>query len=162
MKTISLYLLTLIVFTVNGGLQKSVDLEKEKAELLEIHKADRRAHFSTDVELLLSRSSDEFITVSDGKIHRVKRAESKAMFDDYFRDATYHEWDDLEPPILRVSNDASMAWMIVRTKVRRTQKNSTGQDKEESFVYAGIMTYEKRNGKWRRVANVTTMQPSVG
>jgi len=160
MKTVSLCLLTVIAFTVNGSLQKGVDLEKEKAELLEIHKADRRAHFSTDVELLLSRSSDEFITVSDGKVYRVNRAKSKAMFDDYFRDATYHEWDDLEPPIVRVSNDASMAWMIVRTKVRRSQKNSTGQDKEESFVYAGIMTYEKRNGKWRRVANVTTMQPA--
>ena len=158
MKTLSLCLVTLIAFTVNGSLQKGVDLEREKAELLEIHKADRRAHFSTDVELLLSRSSDDFVTVSEGKIYRVKRAESKAMFDEYFTNATYHEWDDLEPPIVRVSNDASMAWMIVRTRVRRTQKNSTGQEKEESFVYAGIMTYEKRDGKWRRVANVTTMQ----
>lgn len=158
MKTLSLCLVTLIAFSVSGNAQKGVDLEREKAELLEIHKGDRRAHFSTDVELLLSRSSDDFITVSEGKVYRVKRAESKAMFDEYFRDATYHEWDDLEPPIVRVSNDASMAWMIVRTKVRRTQKTSTGQEKEESFVYAGIMTYERRDGKWRRVANVTTLQ----
>ena len=158
MKTLSLCLVTLIAFSVSGNAQRGVDLEREKAELLEIHKADRRAHFSTDVELLLSRSSDDFITVSEGKVYRVKRAESKAMFNEYFKDATYHEWDDLEPPIVRVSNDASMAWMIVRTKVRRTQKTSTGQEIEESFVYAGIMTYERRDGKWRRVANVTTLQ----
>jgi hypothetical protein len=158
MKTLSLGLATILAFTVNGSLQKGVDLEKEKAELLEIHKADRRAHFSTDVELLLSRSSDDFITVSEGKVYRVKRAKSKAMFEEYFRDATYHEWDDLEPPIVSVSNDASMAWMIVRTKVSRSQKNSMGQVKKESFVYAGIMTYEKRDGKWVRVANVTTLK----
>jgi D-serine deaminase-like pyridoxal phosphate-dependent protein len=158
MKTLSLCLVTLIAFTVNGSLQKRVDLEREKAELLEIHKEDRRAHFSTDVELLLSRSSEDFITVSEGKVYRVKTAESKAMFDEYFKDAAYQEWDDLEPPIVRVSNDASMAWMIVRTKVSRTQKNSMGQVKKESFVYAGIMTYEKRDGKWVRVANVTTLK----
>lgn len=69
---------------------------------------------------------------------------------------TYHEWDDLEPAIVRVSNDASMAWMIVRTKVRRTQKNRTGQKNEESFVYAGILREARR--KWKRVANVTTLQ----
>lgn len=159
MTIVSLCLVTLFAFSVNGSFQKGVDLEKEKAELLDIHKADRRAHFNTDVELLLSRSPDEFITVSRGKIHREKRAASKAMFESYFKGAKYYEWDDLEPPIIRVSDDASMAWMIVRTKVRRTQKDSTGKEKEESFVYAGIMTYEKHDRKWRRVANVTTLQP---
>ena len=80
------------------------------------------------------------------------------MFESYFKDAKYFEWDDLEPPIIRVSADASMAWMIVRTKVRRTQKDSSGAEKEEKFVYAGIMTYEKRNGRWVRVANVSTFE----
>jgi hypothetical protein len=52
---------------------------------------------------------------------------------------TYHEWDDLEPPIVRVSNDASMGLDFVRTKVRRTQENRTGQKNEESFVYTGTL-----------------------
>ncbi|HMW01195.1 MAG TPA: hypothetical protein PKE58_13750, partial [Acidobacteriota bacterium] len=59
---------------------------------------------------------------------------------------------------VRVSNDASLAWMIVRTRVRRTQKQADGSDKERSFVYAGIMTYEKKKGKWVRVANVSTFE----
>jgi hypothetical protein len=82
----------------------------------------------------------------------------KASFDDYFKNAKYYEWDDLEPPIVRISDDASMAWMIARTKVRRTQKLATGEEKERAFVYAGIMTYEKRQGKWVRVANVSTFE----
>jgi hypothetical protein len=135
-----------------------IDLEKERAALLEIHRTDRRAHFETDANLLLERFTDEFISVSNGKIDRATRAELKKTFEDYFRNAKYYEWDDLEPPVIRVSNDASMAWMIVRTKVRRTQKLPSGEEKERAFVYAGIMTYEKHRGKWVRIANVSTFE----
>jgi hypothetical protein len=29
------------------------------------------------------------------------------FFAEYFRDATYYEWDDIEPPIVQVSRDAT-------------------------------------------------------
>jgi hypothetical protein len=52
-----------------------------------------------------------------------------------------------------------MAWMIIRVRVRRTQKDAAGKEVEEKFIYAGIMTYEKKGGKWIRVANVSTFEP---
>ena len=157
MKNLALAL-PLVLFCVATSAAQKVDLEKERAALLEVHKTDRRAHFETDVELLLKHSAEEFIYVGNGKISRSTRAEMKAEFEDYFRDAKYYEWDDLEPPIVRISDDASMAWMIVRNKVRRTQKLPSGEAKERAFVYAGIMTYEKRQGKWVRIANVSTFE----
>jgi len=39
-------------------------------------------------------------------------------------------------------------------------KEGRRAEKEEKFVYAGIMTYEKRDGRWVRVANVSTAEPS--
>jgi hypothetical protein len=138
-------------------MNRDKDLEQEKAELLEIHAKDRRAHFGSDVDLLLSHSADQFISVSNGEIHRSTLAEQRAFFTDYFTGATYYEWDDLEPPIVRISGDASMAWMIVRTKVRRaTRVEGSDEAREIEFVYAGIMTYEKQDGRWARVANVST------
>lgn len=56
--------------------------------------------------------------------------------------------DDLEPPVIRISKDASMAWMIVRTQVRFTYQNETGREAEQAFIYAGIVTYEKQDGEW--------------
>lgn len=135
----------------------NTDLEAEKESLLEIHRRDRQAHFDRDVDLLLSHSASEFISVTNGQIHRSTPAEVKAFFQEYFKGATYYEWDDLEPPIIRISADASMAWMIVRTQVRRTtQLEGPEEARETKFIYAGIMTYEKRDGKWLRVANVST------
>ena len=147
-----------IASAVCASAEPSADLEREKAELLRLHKSDREAHFKTDVEALLANSPDEFISVSRGKISRSSKADARKMFTGYFRDAKYYEWDDLEKPIIRISNDASMAWMITRTNVRRVQKSADGAEKEEKFVYAGIMTYEKRDGRWVRVANVSTFE----
>jgi hypothetical protein len=138
--------------------QPSAALEKEKAELLRLHQSNREAHFKTDVDALLENSPEEMISVSRGKINRPSKDDARKMFTGYFRDAKYYEWDDVEEPIIRISNDASMAWMITRTRVRRVQKKADGAEQEEKFVYAGIMTYEKRDGRWVRVANVSTFE----
>src|SRR5437868_5945409 len=152
-------LLVFIACAASASAEPSADLEKEKAELLRIHKSDREAHFKTDVDRLLENSPEEFISVGRGKINRSSKDDAHKMFTGYFRDAKYYEWDDVEEPIIRISNDASMAWMITRTRVRRVQKTADGTEKEEKFVYAGIMTYEKRDGRWMRVANVSTSEP---
>ena len=139
--------------------QPAANLDREKAELLRLHKSSREAHFKTDVELLLENSPEEMISVSRGKISRSGKAAGRKMFAEYFRGAKYYEWDDLEEPIVRISKDASMAWMITRLRVRRVQRDAAGGEREEKFVYAGIMTYEKRDGRWVRVANVSTFEP---
>lgn len=158
MRSLILCLSLILICSTSVLADRKIDLEKERAALLEVHRLDRRAHFETDANLLLERFTDEFISVSNGKIDRATRAELRKTFEDYFKNAKYYEWDDLEPPVIRISNDASMAWMIVRTKVRRTQKLASGEEKERAFVYAGIMTYEKQSGKWVRIANVSTFE----
>jgi hypothetical protein len=132
--------------------------ERESAELLRIHRSTREAHFETDVDLLLARTADPQIYVRDGKIRQRSKAELRDQLERYFRSARYDEWDDLEPPIIRVSTDGTLGWMICRVKVRRSQPTSTGVERQE-FVYAGIHAYEKRDGEWMEVANVSTFEP---
>jgi hypothetical protein len=133
--------------------------DTERAELLKIHQSEREAHFKTDVNLMLERFPEEIISLRDGKIHKSTKVEYRKRFEEYFRGAKYYEWEDLEPPIIRVSKDASMAWMIVRVKVRRILKDEpAGDEKESKFIYAGIWTYEKQGGKWTRLANVSTFE----
>jgi uncharacterized protein YdgA (DUF945 family) len=149
----NLYLLAVLLISVN-----CFALSEEEATLLKMHQQDREAHIKTDVELLLKGSPEVFITVSRGKIDRVTKAQERKMFTEYFQNATYYEWDDLETPIVRVSKDGTMGWIITRIKVGRVQKDTAGKEREEKFVYAGIMTYEKSGGNWVRVANVSTFE----
>ena len=154
MKCAVIIFLLLVSFSISEA-QPRVDLEKERLKLLEVHKADREAHFKTDVDLLQLRSPDEFIAVSDGKIYRTKKADERKQFAEYFKGAKYYEWDDVEEPIVRISKDGSLAWMVTRLRVRRVQKGN-----ERRFIYAGIMTYERQDGRWMRVANVSTFENS--
>lgn len=152
-------LLSFISVTASAPAGKPADLEGEKAELLRLHRASREAHFKTDADLLVARSPDVLINVSRGKVNRSSREEVRKQFAEYFRGAKYYEWDDMEEPTIRVSDDASMAWMITRLKVRRVQRDAAGVEREERFVYAGLTTYEKRGGRWVRVANASTFEP---
>jgi hypothetical protein len=129
-----------------------------EAELLAIHALDRKAHMETNVDLILKHADETFVSVANGKIHRSTKADAKAMFEGSFAGATYQEWDDLEAPVVRVSDDGTMGWMIVRIRSRRTKKDAAGAEKQEQFVYAGIMTYEKKGGRWVRTANVSTFE----
>jgi len=149
----------LFVTASSATVGSKADPEKEKAELLRLHRAHREAHFKTDANLLLARSPEVSISVSRGKVNRSRREQVRKQFEEYFRGATYYEWDDLEEPIVSVSGDASMAWMITRIKVRRVQRDAAGAEREEKFVYAGLTTYEKRGGQWVRVANASTFEP---
>jgi hypothetical protein len=129
------------------------DLDRERSALLELHARVRRAHFETDVEQLLADDADVRINVRDARVERRRREDSVRTFTEYFDGATYHEWDDIEPPIVSVSRDASLAWMIVSVRVRRTKNGE-----ELRFRYAGIDTFEKRGGRWIKVAEVGTFQ----
>lgn len=138
--------------------QSRVDLERERAELLQMHRNDREAHFKTNVDLLLDRTPAELIYVRDGKITRRSKLSMRDSLSGYFRDVKYYEWDDIEPPVVHISQDATMGWMITTVRVRRTQATSTAPETVE-FVYAGITTYEKQGGRWMEVANVSTFEP---
>jgi len=161
MSRFAILLLAIVWVPVNADAQSKVDLAGEVEQLLRIHESDRRAHFETSAKQIMEHAADEFISVSNGRVQRTTPAENLQFFEEYFKGAKYYEWDDLEPPIVRVSNDASMAWMIVRTRVHRVQTASGGTATERRFVYAGIMAYEKKDGRWVRVANVSTFEPQA-
>lgn len=136
-----------------------IDFETERAALLAIHARDRQGHFQTDAAMLAEHQAETFIYVGNGEITNIPYADFVSSFESSFHNATYLEWDDLEPPILRISEDATLAWMIVRNRVRKRQLQADGTEAERKFIYAGIMTYEKQDGKWFRTANVSTFAP---
>jgi hypothetical protein len=141
-----------------GSRLARVDLEAARRELLAAHESGRVAHFKADAGLLASERGETFLTVGQGKVETVTAMQERDFFEGYFRGARYEEWDDLEPPVVRVSDDGSMGWIVSRVRVKRTSPGADGTPQERAFVYAGIMTYEKSEGRWIRVANVSTFE----
>jgi len=135
---------------------KTVDIEREKQTLLGMHAKSREAHFATAVEAAIEDLAEEQIIVRDGAVRRMTKGDMRQIMTGYLAGATFHEWDDIEPPLIKVSDDASLAWMITNTRVRFTKADENGNESETAFVYAGILTLENRDGRWVRTGNIST------
>jgi hypothetical protein len=130
-----------------------------KAELLELHRDARRAHFAHDVDALLTTLPDIFTYVRDGKVEMQSKDNLRSRFTEYFRGAEFTSWDNIEPPIVHVSPDGRMGWMIVHMKIAYTKTDAAGKKTSEQTVMAWMSAYEKREGKWFHVANASTIEP---
>jgi len=91
------------------------------SDLLKVHEQELQAHLKTDASML-SPAADPFVTVSNGKIEKVKPAEERAFFTDYFRNARYPQYEDAEPPIIRVSKDGTLGYVISRVRAHRVER----------------------------------------
>jgi ketosteroid isomerase-like protein len=135
------------------------DLASERAALLAQHESARLAHFDRDVEKLMSGIAPELLYVRDGKITRRTKEQGRAQFTEYFRSAEFSMWDDLEPPVVQVSPDGKIAWMLCRVKVKYVRTSPDGTKTPTEFVCAWLATYEKQGNRWLMTANASTFQP---
>ena len=130
-------------------------------ELMQLQQQGRAAHLGKDAKLLVSAFADNFINISAGKISRPTREESQNRMQAYFDRSEFLEWDDISPPIIRVSQDASMAYVIVHKRVRLKAKNEQGVLEEATTIFAWMETHEKQNGKWVLTAVTSTNEPTT-
>ncbi len=132
-----------------------IDLEKEKYALIRRHIQDRRAHFDRDIDTLLAGMAAEQINVRDGRVSRRSQAEAEDGFAVYFDLVTqFSHWDDIQPPIIQISQDGSMAWMVNQIRLHYRSSN----DEETDVTCAWLMVYEKQDGDWVAVANASTFK----
>ena len=130
-------------------------------ELLVLHNQARAAHFNRDPELLVSDFADDYTFIGGGKIQKPAREASIARFRSYFNNSTFLEWDDITPPVIKVSDDASMAYVTVHKKVKLLARDEKGAEREETEIYAWLATYRKIGGKWKLTTIASTNTPEA-
>jgi hypothetical protein len=132
--------------------------QKAEAELLQVHRDDRRAHLQHNVNALLAHAGPQVIDVRDGTIRVLSLEEVRARFTSYFSGIEFSAWDDVEPPIVHASDDGRMGWMIVRVHIAYTQTDRAGKKTLTDSTMAWMAAYEKRNGVWIMTAVTSTSQ----
>jgi hypothetical protein len=146
----------LIAFFYFIGCREQPDLEKDKAELLELHRLARQAHFNRDAGAVAATLAPEMVSVRGGEVWTATQEENRRRFERYFAKSNFAEWDDLMPPVIHISPNGQMAWMVVRMKVKYDWPDSTGKKFPEEYICAWLSVYEKQEGKWKHVANAST------
>ena len=152
-KTIILAALTAII---TPGCSPGSGQEAAKKEITILLEQERRAHFNRDVDLFLSSFGDSMILVNKGIVKTPTREENKKRFGNYFGSVTFIKWDDVAPPVIRFSDDASLAYAIVQKQVILSYPDSLGKAFYDTSGYAWVSIYRKQDGKWKGEVNIST------
>lgn len=136
------------------------DIEADRAELLRLHELQKTAHMEKRADELVASFSDSFRDISRGEVTQPPRDLTRKRFQAYFDATTFLTWEDLEEPIIRISPDGMMAYLIVRKDVHVRAPGPVGAPVEEHLHYAWVETYEKEAGEWRLTTVTSTDRPA--
>ena len=127
------------------------------AEILAQHEKILQAHRDNDVDLLMEDAADKYTLVTGGEVIYPSIEERSARFVDYFGITEFSKYEDSIPPVVKVSDDGTLAWLIARVSVSGTQHFGK-QEQALEFVSAWIELYEKKEGRWIQTGNVSNFK----
>ena len=132
------------------------DVADDRAALLALHEEAMEAHRKSDVDLLLRADADDFVLVNRGEISHPSLAQRRQVLGPYLQGVRFSEYIDTAAPVVHVSADSRTGWLIAQVRAQGTQVAGAGRSLQ--FESAWIELYEKREGRWRRVGNVSNFK----
>lgn len=149
------YFLFIILFVSCASAEKTDKVKEEKA-IRNLLKQERKAHFDRNVDLFVSEFADSMIGVNKGKVSVLSQEQNKQRVKPYFESVEFIKWDDVAEPVIRFSDDGSMAYAVVQKQVIVSYPDSTGKPFTDTTDYAWVSIYRKQKGEWKVEANIST------
>lgn len=159
MKKILPLILTFLI-TNSCAKEKVINLSEEKSRILKLHNAQRDYHFNKDSVAFASQFSDNFIGVGNGVISSSTKEKRISRYNKYFSTVEFIKWDDASEPIIKISDDGSMAYTIVDKIVILTYKDPEGNKVKEETHFAWTAIYKKYNEEWKIESVTSTEKPA--
>jgi len=131
---------------------------RDLSQILALHEKVLQAHRVNDVNMLMEDAADDYVLVTSGEVIYPTAEEREFRFGEYFAITTFDKYEDSIAPLVKISNDGSLAWLIARVSVSAIQEVS-GQEQALEFISAWIELYEKRDGCWTQTGNVSNFKP---
>lgn len=128
------------------------------AQLRALHQKAIRAHKENSVDLLLADESADYVVASRGEVTKPTIAERRKRFASYLGRTEFQDYHDIAEPLVTVSDDGTLGWVIAQVHVRGEQTQADSEKRVVEFTSAWIELYQKRNGRWYRIGNVSNFK----
>lgn len=133
---------------------------QDLSELLRLHKQHQTAHLTYNVELFVETFADNLVTVQRGTVISRNKDENRKRLKRYFGSFKFTKWEDVKPPIIKISKDGTLATVIVEKLVTGTYKNEKGETISSKTEFAWLEVWEKFDGKWKVTTVASTRKPT--
>jgi hypothetical protein len=131
----------------------------DAAQILKLHEDLLESHRKNDAPGVLAAEPEHIVAVSRGEVLFPLKADRLDHYREYLADVEFSEYGDLMEPMVRVSDDATLGWLIARVKITGNQLGRQGEKVPFDSTWAWIELYEKREGRWFRVGEVSNAKP---
>ena len=148
-----------LLLVVPASAYDAQDKAGDEKRLLEMHKKVLQYHVENNLEAWMRDESESYTSANRGQIEHPTIAQRKARLAPYLNSTTFSEYRDLVDPIVKVSNDGSLGWVICQVKVVGEGTTEGGAKEPFESVWAWIELYEKQEGEWKRIGNVSNRMP---
>lgn len=130
----------------------------DEAALLALHRDGIEAHLQNDVDRLLAPESDDYVLVNRGEVSHPDKKSRASFLGPYLRSVRFERYADAIEPIVKVSPDRRLGWVIAQVEVKGVARTQEGAEEPLEFVSAWIELYEKRGDRWYRIGNVSNFK----
>ena len=154
----SISLLVLFLGLTTACTPASRERPDDEAQLRALHEKVLRAHRERDIEMLLEDGAAEGIVANRGVVNRTRPDDIRERLGPYLATTRFDEYRDLIEPIVSVSEDGTLGWVIAQVYARGRQATAGGKSEPLEFTCAWIELYERRGDRWLRVGNVSNFK----
>ena len=150
----------LFLFLLIYGCSEKVDLEKEKENIMLIIKEYNEALLNSDIEEVIKFNPEGHVEISlgNGEIIKYTRADIEEIFRKQWKSGKYVKVEEMVDPIINISTDGKMAWIVGKLKLLYAYTDSVGVEKEKEMIDAYLWVIEKKDDKWISVASVESFK----
>lgn len=143
--------ITLLLWTGFMGCEKSQQINEaeEKSKIMALHKLQRTYHFEKMAKEFAEQLSPNHISVNRGQIKSPTQEEHIKRFQNYFNSVEFEKWDDVSPPVIRFSDDYSLAYTIVDKEVIVKYEDEEGNLQRELTPFSWVAIYKRYPDGWK-------------
>ncbi|HEX5132420.1 MAG TPA: hypothetical protein VFX92_08030 [Candidatus Krumholzibacteria bacterium] len=144
-----------------AGPAATPEREAATAQLLALHQEVIDAHLAGNVAGILDRESEDYVVANRGEVTFPTLAERRQRLGPFLSRTRFDGYRDLVQPVVQVSPDGALGWVIAQIEATGVQENGDGTSEKIRYVSAWIELYERRDGRWYRVGNVSNFRPDA-
>jgi hypothetical protein len=131
----------------------------DEQALLRLHRVFMDGHLFGRSDGMREALADHVVIVGRGEVDSISGEETLETLRGILARTDYTLYDDLIRPMVRVSEDGTLGWVIVQIAAEGFRLDDDGRPTEPvEFVSAWVELYEKVDGVWRMNGNVSNFR----
>lgn len=133
--------------------------QEDEEQLRSLHTSIIQAHLENRLDDWMSIEATDYVSANGGRVSFPSLQERRVSRAAYLEGATFTRYRDLRDPVVRVSEDGSLGWLVAEVEVAGTLKQDDGSAEAFEQVWAWIELYARTPDGWKLVGNASNARP---